>query len=792
MWGGALHRNIWAAVFVAAVALLAVIALTGNRGISAHHSCGATGSPAGAFDIQTYEAADYRNLYARTLELAGTNWLFPERAAFNLPPFERGGRAAGSNELVSGYIPPILLKAIAYVESGWAQASYDPVVDYGEIGPVLSSHDCGYGIMQVTTGMQNISGIPNSDQAMIGAHYAFNIARGARILGDKWNLAPEFRPIVGDRDPGVIENWYYALWGYNGFAFSNHPLNPSYQPTRAPFSCAPNGDGFGHDRSQYPYQEVILGCAQRPPVRGGAQLWAPQEVHLPNLSDPAFAGPMNVNNWNPCAYSLDCTAMDMPTPNTNHRDPTSIGLNREQVIGRPSMVVANPTVSITVHAPATLGSAQVSVANAGTGVLAYRVTSNAPWLSVSPDAGVALGSDLGSVPGTITVTADLNAAPPGAPATAQLRIESLYADGSPQTVTATVEGREAFAGKRMFGDFNGDGAEDFVQLCCGDTASIWLSNRDGTFVRSEFRPWAGYGLNNGEWLDGDFNGDGKDDLLHACCPDLVRLWRSTGNGTFELLAFSAWAGYPYQSGNGWQSGDFNGDGRADVIHFCCGDQVQTWFANGDGTFAINSFQPWPGYGTGGRWIAGDFNGDSRTDLAHQCCDDYMHIWRSRGDGRYDVAFTQAWPGYGMRPGSWITGDFNGDSREDLLHICCADYGHTWYGRLDGGFDVAIFQPWPGYGMRSGKWRTGDWNNDGKTDLIHLCCADYGHTWYGVPGGFSIGFFRPWEAYGLQSGAWNAADIDGDRRTDLVHFCCTTYAHGWRSLPSGFAASVIGP
>ena len=55
--------------------------------------------------------------------------------------------------------------------------------------------------MQVTSGMQNLTGIPNLDQAMIGGHYAFNIARGARILAEKWNLAPEFRPDRGQPRP---------------------------------------------------------------------------------------------------------------------------------------------------------------------------------------------------------------------------------------------------------------------------------------------------------------------------------------------------------------------------------------------------------------------------------------------------------------------------------------------------------------------------------------------------------------------------------------------------------------
>jgi hypothetical protein len=239
----------------------------------------------------------------------------------------------------------VILKAIAWMESGWAQASYDPLVQYGEVGPALVSHDCGYGIMQVTSGMQNVTGVPNLDQAMIGGHYGFNIARGARILADKWNLAPEFRPVVGNRDPHLVENWYYALWGYNGFAFKNHPLNPAYDPNRVSYSCGPDGDGFGHNAGGYPYQELVLGCAAHPPSRQGIPLWDPVEVHLPELYDPQFAGPLNTANWDPCSSSLACEAMDMPTPNANHTDPAVPGVTRSEVLGLPALQVSQDVIA---------------------------------------------------------------------------------------------------------------------------------------------------------------------------------------------------------------------------------------------------------------------------------------------------------------------------------------------------------------------------------------------------------------------------------------------------------------
>jgi hypothetical protein len=280
--------------------------------------------------------------------------------------------------------------------------------------------------------MQNVSGVPNIDQAMIGTHYGFNVARGAKILMEKWNMAPEYRPQVGERDPKTIEDWYYAIWGYNGFAFSNHPLNPSYQLNRVAYSCGATNDGFGHDRTQYPYQELVLGCVQRPPTRAGAQLWAPQEVHMPDLNNPTWAEPLNVNNWNACSYSLNCAPMDFQTPNTWHQDATTLTVTREEVIGSPVMEVAT---DMEVHATSG-GTTTTSfeVANSGSGVLAYRALSSDGWLQISPAAGVALGADLGGTPGRITVT--VNGAGMGDGGyLGTVTLESLWGYDTPRVMT---------------------------------------------------------------------------------------------------------------------------------------------------------------------------------------------------------------------------------------------------------------------------------------------------------------------------------------------------------------------
>jgi len=418
------------AVPLLALALLVAVILGAPDAVQGSHLCGATGSPAGPFDIETYEAADYRNTYGRTFELAAFNQLFPDQGAFALPPLETGDRAAGSSQTTEPYIPPVLLKAIAWIESGWAQASYDPLVQYGEVGPALVSHDCGYGIMQVTSGMQNVTGAPNLEQAMIGGHYAFNIARGARILADKWNLAPESRPVVGNRDPHVIENWYFALWGYNGFATKNHPLNPAYDPNRPPYTCGP-------DRAGYPYQELVLGCVAHPPSRAGVPLWDPVEVHLPDLNDPQFAGPLSMDNWDACVYELNCGAMDIPTPNANHQDPTVVSVTRPQVLGEPALQVSQERIDLPPVAPGGAAAGQVVISNPGSGLLAWRATASAPWLRVSRMVGVALGGDLGGYSPELVISVDSRTMGPG-DYSGSVRVESMYASGAPRVIEVSA------------------------------------------------------------------------------------------------------------------------------------------------------------------------------------------------------------------------------------------------------------------------------------------------------------------------------------------------------------------
>jgi hypothetical protein len=398
----------------------------------------------------TYETTEDRRLYMQAMELAGFDMLFPKDRFFSQPSIAVGGRESRVSS-PDVYVPPTLLKAISWIESSSSQGAAD--LPFGAIGPALVSFDCGYGIAQVTSGMTvplGESNQPTDEQALVATHFAYNIGRGAAILIDKWNAAPDARPIAGidtNSDPHIVENWYFAVWSYNGFTGpganrSNHPMDPVYSAwPRTPFSCGPQSDGLGHDRSRYPYQELVYGCAAHPPMvkadgvvaasadiaaaaakptptasstPGGGRrtpvakpaspgvsalmlpLWQPMEATLPDLNNPYWRSPLDLQN-----FQYPYAKMDIPTPKPQHADPTARPGKalRAQVLGAPKLSVDRPIVLVNVRPGQSATAADVTISNTGTGLIPWRVTANKSWIKVSNQAGVAVGSDLPCKPG---------------------------------------------------------------------------------------------------------------------------------------------------------------------------------------------------------------------------------------------------------------------------------------------------------------------------------------------------------------------------------------------------------
>ena len=131
------------------------------------------------------------------------------------------------------------------------------------------------------------------------------------------------------------------------------------------------------------------------------------------------------------------------------------------------------------------------------------------------------------------------------------------------------------------GDFNGDGKSDLVaadlpatqRSCCLATAT------------ERFRPSSPFGAAHEPWsvTVGDFNGDGKSDLVTADYGgNTASVLLGNGNGTFQAKhGHSA-----REAGLSQLSvGDFNGDGKSDLVTADYdSNKASVLLGNGNGTF----------------------------------------------------------------------------------------------------------------------------------------------------------------------------------------------------------------
>jgi hypothetical protein len=200
---------------------------------------------------------------------------------FPMPaPFGPGGKS----------IPREILEGVFAQESNFSQASWhsiqgvsgNPLIAdyYGAGGGYVAgvtTPDCGYGIGQVTTGMQ--TGQMSYDlQRKVAVDYAENAAASAQILAQKWNELSAVGITANGNDPKELEDWYLALWDYNsglhpntgsgpwGLGWANNPANPDYPYNRGPFLYTDLGGGLFQVNYQdaatpgnWPYQEKIFG-----------------------------------------------------------------------------------------------------------------------------------------------------------------------------------------------------------------------------------------------------------------------------------------------------------------------------------------------------------------------------------------------------------------------------------------------------------------------------------------------------------------------------------------------------
>ncbi len=289
-------------------------------------------------------------------------------------------------------------------------------------------------------------------------------------------------------------------------------------------------------------------------------------------------------------------------------------------------------------------------------------------------------------------------------------------DGILAVLLALVTGLSASAGVvRTPLDFTGDGRADFVIVRIGTNPQVpyqwWLA--DSASAATGFVEWGVFPIDQA--VSGDFDGDGEAD---------VAVWRSGAPGTAGFYIVPSSTGIAYFDPFG-QTGDdprvvadYDGDGQTDVAVYRAATQAgasSVWWYRSSLTGEIIA-TAWGQQDD--RAAPGDYDGDGRSDFA---------IRRDDGGG-LGVFFIKTAAGavsatyFGKSDDHIATGDYDGDGKTDLAIIRLVDKSWLWFVRRssDGAVTSAYWgifdNSLPVGGLFEDVPAPADYDGDGITDI----------------------------------------------------------------------------
>lgn len=290
---------------------------------------------------------------------------------------------------------------------------------------------------------------------------------------------------------------------------------------------------------------------------------------------------------------------------------------------------------------------------------------------------------------------------------------------------------------------------------------------------------------------GDFDGDGYSDFIA-----FVRSTKDAPNDGDIWVALSTDAGT--QQPSIWHDsfcyaeevcvvGDFNGDGKDDIIAFVSnaesGSTIGTvWVALSTGSgFGQASIWQNGFCSSGGTCAVGDFNGDSKDDIAHFMGGEDGIVWVSLSVGNdFDATMTKWHDSFCYGEEVCTVGDFNGDNADDIIAFVRstktgAGAGDVWVAlSTESSFgEASLWHDSFCYGDEV--CTVGDFNYDNRDDIVAFVRSTKtgdgeGDVWVGLA--IEGEFWKPevWHdsfCYGEEMCA--IGDIDGDHFADVIAF-----------------------
>jgi hypothetical protein len=254
-------------------------------------------------------------------------------------------------------------------------------------------------------------------------------------------------------------------------------------------------------------------------------------------------------------------------------------------------------------------------------------------------------------------------------------------------------------------DVDGDRKLDAIVGWGDGNLSVLMGKGDGTLGEPIISGARSSSQSIHYMFTGDFNNDGRVDVIlntafcGNCNPPTENgswIYLGKGDGTFEERK-------PTGTLETYAVGDLNNDGKLDLVGWKSIEEMMVLFGKGDGTFGTSLIYPWRPLAAG----CADFNHDGNQDLVLVGWKE-ARILLNDGQGNLTSSTVVA----GIASQQVVIADFNGDGEKDI--VIGGNPTVPLFGKGDGTFEAATPLS-PHEEIKS----AGDLNGDGIDDLLTM-------------------------------------------------------------------------